>query len=107
MASAFRWFTGPALEKHGRTLLIEEQLAIFDALADRAFELVVDDMMAAHVDILRVARERFTQGAATFGSEMFRKHPNVLYEEERQELADSICYRIAAMWLRERQVTTL
>lgn len=82
---------------------LADQLAVFDDLADRAYEMALDAMASNHHRIKALARERLVRGEPVFGDVIFRQHPEVLYQEGIEECADLLNYHVALMHrIRER-----
>lgn len=76
---------------------LADQLAIFDSLADRAYEMALDAMASNHGRIKALARERLVGGEPEFGDVMFRRHPEALYAEGIEECADLLNYHVALL----------
>ena len=80
------------------TLTLEQQLEHFDRKAEKAYARCLRTFKDRREQILVEARERLVGSFATYGDESFGKTHEALHQDELEEMADLINYRLMKMW---------
>ena len=78
-------------------LTLDEQLAYFDAHAEEALEGCRDALALLRPTILSLARKRMIEGFPAYRDKGWRKDEQALRQEELEEYADAVNYRLMRM----------
>ena len=93
---------GAVMDVHQTPVSLDEQLAVWDRFADRAYEMALDSMAQNYARIMELARARLIDGYAEYGDAMFTASVEDLHEDALEEAADMTNYWVARMWQAER-----
>ena len=75
-------------------MTLDEQLAVFDRKSEQAYRRCLRSFKDRHEEILSEARKRMVASYPDYGDRSWRKGFHELRQDELEEMADCINYRV-------------